>query len=83
MGLDYTLAGVRHEGDPEGMHIICCGCSISCLFFTGKIEVINGVRTYVTTPTGDYPKDKAVLFLTDILGIDLNNGKACHTLLDT
>ncbi|GJN94071.1 hypothetical protein Rhopal_007135-T1 [Rhodotorula paludigena] len=41
----------------------------------GAIEEINGVRTYVTLPKGDYDKTKAVLFLTDIFGIDtLPNG---------
>ncbi|KAF8552883.1 alpha/beta-hydrolase [Imleria badia] len=39
----------------------------------GKVEVINGVKTYVATPTGDYSKDKAILFLTDVFGLELNN----------
>ncbi|GAA6051561.1 hypothetical protein JCM3770_003472 [Rhodotorula araucariae] len=41
----------------------------------GKIEQVAGVRTYVTLPQGDYDKDKALLFLTDIFGVDsLPNG---------
>ena len=30
----------------------------------GKIEVINGIETYVTLPEGEYDKTKAVLYLT-------------------
>ncbi|RDX50826.1 dienelactone hydrolase endo-1,3,1,4-beta-D-glucanase [Polyporus arcularius HHB13444] len=41
----------------------------------GKIEKIGGVECYVATPTGDYPKDKVVLFLTDVFGIPLVNNK--------
>ncbi|KAH0836457.1 chlorocatechol-degradation protein [Lanmaoa asiatica] len=44
-------------------------------FVTGKVEVINGVKTYVATPTIDYPKDKAILFLPDIFGIELINSQ--------
>ncbi|OBZ74143.1 Protein AIM2 [Grifola frondosa] len=39
----------------------------------GKIEQIGGVECYVATPTVDYPKDKVVLFLTDVFGIQLPN----------
>ncbi|KAI0731408.1 alpha/beta-hydrolase [Earliella scabrosa] len=41
----------------------------------GKIEQIGGVECYVGTPTGDYPKDKVVLFLSDVFGIPLVNNK--------
>ncbi|OSX64121.1 hypothetical protein POSPLADRAFT_1045241 [Postia placenta MAD-698-R-SB12] len=41
----------------------------------GQIEKIGGVESYVATPTGDYPKDKIVLFLTDVFGIPLINNK--------
>lgn len=41
----------------------------------GKIESINGVDTYVALPDGDYPKDKAVLLLTDVFGVALVNNK--------
>ncbi|KAI9573849.1 alpha/beta-hydrolase [Boletus coccyginus] len=41
----------------------------------GKVEVINGVETYVATPTVDYPKDKAILFLPDVFGIKLINAQ--------
>ncbi|CCM02577.1 uncharacterized protein FIBRA_04680 [Fibroporia radiculosa] len=41
----------------------------------GKIEQISGVECYVATPSGDYPKDKVVLYLTDVFGIPLNNNK--------
>ncbi|KZW01097.1 alpha/beta-hydrolase [Exidia glandulosa HHB12029] len=41
----------------------------------GKIEQINGVETYVALPSVDYPKDKAILFLTDVFGMQLVNNK--------
>ncbi|TFY74576.1 hypothetical protein EWM64_g9436 [Hericium alpestre] len=39
----------------------------------GKFETIGGVKTYIALPTTDYPKDKAILFLTDVFGLDLPN----------
>ncbi|KAJ6568382.1 dienelactone hydrolase endo-1,3,1,4-beta-D-glucanase [Mycena vulgaris] len=41
----------------------------------GKIETIGGIECYVATPTVDYPKDKVLLFLTDVFGLDLVNNK--------
>ncbi|KAH7908202.1 dienelactone hydrolase [Hygrophoropsis aurantiaca] len=41
----------------------------------GKIETIGGVKCYVGTPAVDYPKDKVVLFLPDVFGIELVNNK--------
>ncbi|KAI0742606.1 dienelactone hydrolase endo-1,3,1,4-beta-D-glucanase [Daedaleopsis nitida] len=41
----------------------------------GKIEQIAGIECYVATPTGDYPKEKVVLFLSDVFGIPLVNNK--------
>lgn len=41
----------------------------------GKLETIAGVACYIATPTVDYPKDKVVLFLPDVFGIELNNAK--------
>ncbi|KAG6832117.1 hypothetical protein H0H87_002630 [Tephrocybe sp. NHM501043] len=41
----------------------------------GKWELIGGVNSYVATPTGDYPKDKVVLFLTDVFGPQLINAR--------
>ncbi|KAK7681810.1 hypothetical protein QCA50_015157 [Cerrena zonata] len=55
---ESCIAGVRHEGTPEG-----------------EIKEIGGIRSYVTTPKGDYAKDKVLLFLPDVFGIDLDNGK--------
>jgi hypothetical protein len=31
----------------------------------------------VATPGADYPKDKAILFLTDVFGVALVNNKVC------
>jgi len=42
---------------------------------SGKVEKINGVDTYVALPTIDYPKDKAILFLPDVFGMQLVNAK--------
>ncbi|KJA13717.1 hypothetical protein HYPSUDRAFT_49672 [Hypholoma sublateritium FD-334 SS-4] len=41
----------------------------------GKWEEIGGVKTYVATPTVDYPKDKAILFLPDVFGPQLINNQ--------
>ncbi|KAG5634666.1 hypothetical protein H0H81_001210, partial [Sphagnurus paluster] len=40
-----------------------------------KWEEIGGVRCYVGTPSVDYPKDKVVLFLTDVFGPELVNAQ--------
>jgi len=39
----------------------------------GTYEEIKSIKTYVATPKTDYPKDKAILFLTDVFGIELEN----------
>jgi len=54
----HCIAGVRHEGTPEG-----------------KVELINGVKTYVAVPSNDFPKEKAILFLPDIFGMELSNAQ--------
>ncbi|KAG6330732.1 hypothetical protein ID866_8356 [Astraeus odoratus] len=41
----------------------------------GKFEFIGGVRCYVGTPSGEYAKDKVILYLSDIFGIDLVNAQ--------
>ncbi|KAH9851964.1 alpha/beta-hydrolase [Lenzites betulinus] len=41
----------------------------------GQIVQYGGVEAYVATPTGDYPKDKVVLFLTDVFGLKLENSR--------
>jgi hypothetical protein len=38
---------------------------------------IGGVACYIATPTVDYPKDKVILFLPDVFGIQLINAKVC------
>ncbi|KII87465.1 hypothetical protein PLICRDRAFT_125453 [Plicaturopsis crispa FD-325 SS-3] len=40
---------------------------------TGKFETIGGVRTYVATPTTEYSKDTAILFLPGAFGLELSN----------
>ncbi|KAH8105261.1 alpha/beta-hydrolase [Cristinia sonorae] len=39
----------------------------------GTTENIGGIECYVATPTVEYPKNKAVLFLTDVYGPNLIN----------
>lgn len=46
----------------------------------GKFEKIGGFNCYVATPTGDYPKDIVVLFLTDVFGLALNNNLVRRTI---
>ncbi|KAI0642093.1 alpha/beta-hydrolase [Trametes meyenii] len=39
----------------------------------GQFTKVGGIDTYVATPSGDYPKDKVVLFLSDVFGLKLEN----------
>ena len=41
----------------------------------GKWEKIGGVDSYVATPAGDYPQNKAILFLSDAFGPQLKNNQ--------
>ncbi|KAG6330055.1 hypothetical protein ID866_9033 [Astraeus odoratus] len=41
----------------------------------GKTEFIGGVRCYVGTPSGEYAKEKVVLYLSDVFGINLINAQ--------
>ncbi|CAL1702668.1 unnamed protein product [Somion occarium] len=41
----------------------------------GKIEKIGGIRSYIATPHGEYSKDKVIVFIPDVFGIDMDNGK--------
>ena len=41
----------------------------------GKWEKIGGVDSYVATPAGDYPQNKAILFLSDVFGPQLSNAQ--------
>lgn len=43
----------------------------------GVFEEINGIKTCVVSPKVDYPKDKVVLYLTDILGLEFPNNRVC------
>ncbi|KAG2362170.1 Alpha/Beta hydrolase protein [Suillus spraguei] len=42
---------------------------------SGTLETIAGVACYVATPTVDYHKDKVILFLPDVFGIELINAQ--------
>lgn len=42
----------------------------------GKWEKIGGVDCYVGTPTREYPKDKTILYLSDVFGPQLINAQA-------
>ncbi|EIM82003.1 dienelactone hydrolase [Stereum hirsutum FP-91666 SS1] len=39
----------------------------------GTFETFDGIKTYIATPTSDYPKDKAIFFISDVFGHALNN----------
>lgn len=53
------VSGSIHEGEP-----------------TGEFIELSGHRVYVATPEeGKGSKDKALLFLTDVFGVDLINNK--------
>jgi len=39
----------------------------------GTYQGINGIKTYVVTPQSDYPKDRAILFVSDVFGFDFVN----------
>ena len=41
----------------------------------GKWLSIGGINSYVATPPGEYPKNKAILFLTDGFGPQLLNNQ--------
>ena len=41
----------------------------------GKWEKIGGVESYVAIPSGDYPLNKAILFLPDVFGPQLPNAQ--------
>lgn len=43
-------------------------CAMMLKLIAGQWEKIGGVDTYVSVPSGEYPKDKAILFLADALG---------------
>ena len=69
-----------HEGIPKGEDSATQSASKSLLvdfpiLTTGKWEKLGGVECYVATPAVEYPKDKAVLFLSDIFGAHFINAQ--------
>ena len=46
---------------------------VDLILFAGKLEIIEGVQSYVATPTVDYPKEKIILYLSDVFGHQLIN----------
>ena len=66
-------AGVNRNTSRQDTVMITDVYMISSL--AGKWEKIGGVDTYVATPSGDYPKDKVILFLTDVFGPQLINAR--------
>jgi hypothetical protein len=45
------------------------------------VTTVNGVRAYIAKPSVDYPKDKAILFLSDVFGLDLINNKVWYLFI--
>jgi dienelactone hydrolase len=41
----------------------------------GTYEEIKGIKIYVATPKTEYPKDKAILYLPDVYGMELPNSR--------
>ncbi|KAJ6558375.1 Alpha/Beta hydrolase protein [Mycena capillaripes] len=41
----------------------------------GKLEKIGGIECYIATPTIPYPKERVLIFLTDIFGLALPNNR--------
>ncbi|KAJ7734586.1 dienelactone hydrolase endo-1,3,1,4-beta-D-glucanase [Mycena maculata] len=39
----------------------------------GRTEKIGGIECYIATPSVEYPKDKVIIFLTDVFGLGLKN----------
>jgi hypothetical protein len=86
-------SGVQHEGKPTGVSISFLRITSCSLEIRQDRDVratqasrerlaeadpsINGVESYVATPSIDYPKDKVVLFLPDIFGHTLVNAQVC------
>lgn len=58
---------IRHHQHHSGFYLLR-----SC---TGTTVTLGGFETYIATPSGEYPKDKVVLFLTDAFGLKLENNK--------
>ena len=80
----YIHQGVRHEGTPEGTSNQSrdLGYQLNRIVVVGKIESIgtkHKVEVYVATPTGEYDKTKAVLYLSDVFGVKLINNKVYHS----
>jgi hypothetical protein len=43
--------------------------------FEGNITNLGGVTCYVATPTGEYAKEKVLLFLPDVFGLQFINNQ--------
>lgn len=74
----HHLVGVRHEGTPEGKISPVeryYWSSLILHILSGKFEQIGDVKSYVATPSIDYPKDKVLLYLPDVFGFQLINHK--------
>ena len=56
---------------------------LSFICISGKFEQIAGVKCYVATPKGDYPKDKVILYMLDAFGLSLQNNLVCVLILYT
>ena len=41
-------------------------------------EEINGIKIYVATPEVNFLKDKAVIYLTDVFGLEFSNNLVRH-----
>ena len=66
---------------PSEFAVIIQVHELTLLGTKGKLEKIGGVECYVATPSVDYPKDKVLLYLSDVFGVSLVNSQVlCQPL---
>lgn len=64
------------------IHSILSFALIRTTLFQGKWEKIGGIDCYVGIPSGiEYPKDKVLLFLSDVFGMQLINNQVCRCII--
>lgn len=46
---------------------------------TGRIIDVDGTRVYVSEPSGNYSREKGLIFLANVFGLDLKNNRVRKT----
>jgi hypothetical protein len=66
----------RHSSRSAAIYLFSMVVSLLVLgCLQGKITTLGGVTYYVATPIGDYAKDKALLLLPDVFGMQFINNQ--------